>query len=175
MPATFRALTAVSAFASNKVQFALDNTSGEPVWILAVVIKPHTTAVTGVAPSEWTLRRRNGRTTAPSGTGSVAIVSHDTNTPVPSGITAWNAPQTAPAGGTLDTLDVITPQADEAKLSTLDAPTMASLQDFGGVLLYEVPRDGEPITLRQNQTLELVQSATAGTGNCRVLVMFTTR
>lgn len=178
MAATFLALSPVSAFAANKVQFVLHNgnVEGWEVRLLHVAVLPQATVVTGVAPSEWTLRRRTGTTTPPSGTGGITPALMDTQEPtLKAGITVWNAPQVAPAGGTLETFCAFIPQADELKLSTLDAPTMASLNAAQGMTIYSAAFDGlgaTPLTLRQNQTLELVQSATGGTGNCRIRALF---
>lgn len=178
MAATFLALSPVSAFAANKVQFVLHNANvdGWEVRLLRLSLLPQATAVTGVLPSEWTLRRRNGTTTPPSGTGSIVPVALDTDAPLKSGITVWNAPQVAPSGGTLDVVSMFVPQPDEMKLTTADAPSMAALHPADGMVIYSAPSDGlsgiTPLTIHQNQTLELVQSGTGGTGNCRIRALF---
>lgn len=175
MTATYSALTGVSAFANNKLHFVLHNAnaSGWAIQIMRVVLLPQATAVTGALSGEWTLRRRAGTTTAPSGTGGVSIVAMDTATPLPAGISAWNSPQTGPAGGSLESILTGFPQSEEMKSATLDAPTMASLQPFGGVSLYDGTAygAGSPLTLRVNETLELVQG-TGNVGNVRVFSLF---
>ena len=175
---TYVALTPVSAYGANKFQFVLFNGisttlgQGLVLRVRTVVILPGLVAVTGAAPSAWVLRRREGLTTAPAG-GTVTIVAADTAQPLPAGPSAHQAPTTAPAGGTVSVFTEFVPQADEQKVSTLDAPTMSGL--YGGQVVYDaavVPR-GQPITIRAGQALEVQQSAAAGTGNCRVLCVFT--
>ncbi len=178
---SFLALTPVSAYGANKFHFVLYNgvnaTLGQSVVVKVrlVVVLPGQVAVTGVVPSAWTLRRREGPTTPPSGTGVVPIGLLDSAYSSPTGIAAWNAPQTAPAGGTTTTINEFVPQADEAKLTTLDAPTFASIQDWGGQVIYRASdvAPARPLALRAGQVLEVQQSATAGTGNVRILCLFT--
>lgn len=173
----FIAQTPASAFGANKLHFVLDNAHASlVVRVMAVIIQPMATVVTGVASGDWTLRVRRARTTAPSGTGGVTPVNFDVNQTLNASITAWNAPGTSPAGGTTSNfITNIRPQPDEIKLTTLDAPTYQSLQPFGGLAMYLAPWlwPAVPITLRQNETLELLQDATSGTGNCRVVCVFT--
>ena len=63
---TFVALTPVSVFGANKFHLVLHNGlgvaigQGSPIKVRLVVILPGLAAVTGVAPSVWTLRRRSG-------------------------------------------------------------------------------------------------------------------
>lgn len=171
---TFFATTPMSAFGANKVHFvAYNGSTYHEVRILLVVVQPGTATVTGVAPSEWTLRRRLSATTLPSGGAitSVPVYSIDT---LPSGITFYSAPTTTPAGGTLQTFVNFMAQADEIKLSSLDGPTFASLQPFAGAPVYDASRfrPAMPLILRPGEILEIVQSATAGTGNARVLCVF---
>ena len=177
---TFFALTPQSAFGANKFHFVLFNNApvatsqGLILKVHLVVILPFTTAVTGVVPSIWTLRRRENPSTAPAG-GVVTPARADSGSLLPSQITCHNAPATSPAGGTLDIFNEFVPQADEQKLSTLDAPTITAGRNFGGQMIYNAAEllGTRPITLRPNQTLEVQQSATAGTGNCRVFCVFT--
>lgn len=177
---TFFALTGVSAYAANKFQFTLYNGAGSTaagllLKIRLLVILSGVAAVTGAAPSVWSLRRRENPTTTPAG-GTITVVSTDSAMALPAGISAHNAPTTSPAGGTTSTFVEFVPQADEQKLSTLDAPTALNvLNDFGGQIIYRaafIP-GCQPLTIRQGQTLEVQQSGTAGTGNCRVLCVFT--
>lgn len=171
-------LTGISAFAANKLHLVLSVGPTAPastvLAIRLVVVLPTQTARTGAIPSEFMLRRRVGMTTAPVG-GAVNIRLADTADFGPVGISAHNAPTTPPVGGTLHDIIPFTPQADELKLTTLDAPTMMSLGDFGGLVVYDSRRirPAKPLTLRPNQCLEVVQGATAGTGECRVLCVAT--
>ena len=180
--ATFFTLTPVSAYAANKFHFVLFNNApiatsqGLVVRIALVVILPGVTAVTGAAPSVWTLRRRENPTTAPSGAGVVVPSAADSAHVLPTQIGCWSAPGTAPAGGTLVPFIEFVPQADEQKVSTLDAPTVSALfSQSGGQVIYSAGNivGSRALTIRPNQTLEVQQSATAGTGNCRVLCVFT--
>lgn len=177
---TFFALTPVSVFGASKFHFVLFNNAagatsqGLIVKVRMVVVLPGLAAVTGVAPSVWTLRRRESPTTAPAG-GVIAVASADSAHVLPGTITIHNAPTTAPLGGAAIVFNEFVPQADEQKLSTLDAPSFAAASPWGGVMVY---RHGDmpgmrPIALRPNQCLEVQQSGTAGTGNCRVLCAFT--
>ena len=176
---SFAALTPVSAFGANKFHFVLHNAAAVATGQCCVlkvhllVILPGVAAVTGVAPSAFTLRRRTAPSTPPSGTGSFAIAALDSAFPLPSMVAAYSGPQVSPAGGTLAVFNEFVPQADEMKLSTLDAPTMAGLSKWGGQVIYEALPHTSPIAIRAGETLEVQQSATAGTGNCRVLCLFT--
>ena len=175
---SYMILTPVSAFAINKFHLVLHNNSIIPslflVKIRLVVFIPQATVVTGILPTDFTLQRREIPTTLPSG-GAISSVALDSFDILPSSIVAYNGPTTAPAGGTIRIFHSFAPQSDEIKLSGTDAPTMASIGDFCGVVIYSSDRINgcKPITLRSNQTLEIVQSATAGTGNGRFLVFFT--
>ena len=73
------------------------------------------------------------------------------------------------------TINEFVPQADEAKLTTLDAPTSAAVGTWGGVVVYRAADSPglRPLTIWAGETLEVQQSATAGTGNARVLCLFT--
>lgn len=173
----FSVLTPVSGMASNKLHFVLANAAGTTaqgvtVRVRKVVLLPGQAAVTGAAPSVFVLRRRSGATVMPSGSGQLTPVAFDTAQPLPTVVTAWNAPGTPPANGSVETLNEPVPQADEQKTSTMDAPTMASLHPWGGVTIFDA-KDAGPLVLRPSQTLEIVQTATGGTGNCRVLCLFT--
>lgn len=178
---SFVALTPVSSFAANKFHLVLFNgaatTTGQccVIKVRLVVLIPGLATVTGVAPSAFTLRRRSAPTTAPSGTGGIAIASTDSAHPLPTVVTAFSPPQTPPAGGSVAIYNEFVPQADEVKLSTADAPTMATLQVWGGQTIYRAADvyPARPLTIRAGETLEVQQSATGGTGNCRVLVVFT--
>ena len=179
---TFIGLTPVSAFGASKVQFVLYNGASlttalnQIVKVRLVAIKPGTSAVTGAAPGPWTLRRRSGLSTPPSGTGSVAAVAMDSADVLPTTVTLWNAPQVAPAGGTLATINEFVPQADEQKLTTADAPTMSAiLNPWGGQIVYRSPEvvGGRPLVIRPGESLEVAQNATAGTGNAQVMCLFT--
>lgn len=175
---SYLALTPVSAFAANKLHFVLHNASASLAAVIlrirALVILPELAALTGSLGGQWTIRRRDAPTTEPAG-GTLALVRADSADPALSTVTAHNAPTTAPAGGTVETLSLVIPQPDEVKASTLDLPGMASLGEYGGHVIYNAARcaPARPWTLRPNQTLEVVQGGTAGTGNCRVLCVFT--
>jgi hypothetical protein len=178
---TFLAYTPVSALAANKFHLVLYNNA--PIAtsqnllakIRRVIVQPSQTVVTGVLPSVFQLSRRTGLTTAPSGAGSFAAALMDSAQSLTPNIGLWNAPAVAPAGGTLTLFNEFTPQVDELKLSTLDAPTMAGLEPFAGQTVYDSfsVRPSRPLTIRPGQTLEIQQGATAGTGNVRILVIFT--
>lgn len=179
---SYVALTPVSAYAASKFHFVLHHgmstalAQGLVVKIRLVSILPGLVAVTGVAPSAWTLRRREAPTTPPSGAGSVSVGLMDSAFVLPTGIGAWNAPAVSPAGGTTTVINEFVPQADEMKLSTADASTLgATITPFGGQIVYSASglAPARPLSLRAGQVLEVQQSATAGTGNCRVLCVFT--
>lgn len=175
------ALTPVSAFGANKFQFVLFNgmaaATGQAVVVKVrlLVFIPGVAVVTGVASSAWTLQRRVAPSTNPSGVGSIAPQPLDSAMALPAGISAFNAPGTAPAGGTVQTFYPFMPQADEAKLSTLDAPTFSTLTPFGGQTIYSASAltPARPLTCRAGETIEVVQSATGGTGNGQILCVFT--
>jgi hypothetical protein len=176
---TWVVMTPVSGYAVNKFHFVLyNNTTFYIIRIRLLVYKPDITAVTGALPSPFTLRRRKNPTTAPVG-GLVTPIAVDTaQVALPSGITAHNAPTTAPAGGTAEDILVYQPQADEIKLSSLDAPTFASLLPFGGAPIWKANEFAPalPLILRPGEVLELQQGgATAGTGSCRILAVFTVK
>jgi hypothetical protein len=168
----FTVLTGISAFSANKFHLVLSLASTAPaglaIRISVIVLMPTVGVVTGVISGDWTLRRRTGGVT-PAG-GTVVVVPMDPADALPVALTAHNTPTTAPSGGTVEAIDVFVPQADEAKLTTLDAPTMAALQPFGGQILYDASRlpRSRALTIRPGQTVELQQDATGGTGNCRV-------
>lgn len=179
---SFIALTPVSAFGANKFHLVLHNsmpaTVGQSlvVKVCLVVVLPGLAAVTGAAPSAFTLRRRSAPSTAPSGSGSFSVAPTDSAYPLPTAIVAYNAPGTAPSGGTTAVFNEFVPQADEQKLTTADAPTLAALfSGWGGQVVYkcsDIPH-ARPLAIRAGETLEVQQSATAGTGNCRILCLFT--
>jgi hypothetical protein len=170
---TFLILTPVSAFAASRYHLVLYNgTVNHKLRLLLLVAQPQVTVVTSVISSVWDLRRRVSPTTLPAG-GSVVPVPLLSTDVMPAGVTCHNIPTTAPAGGTATLLYPYLPQADEIKLSTLDAPTWASLLPFGGSAIYDANRfrPALPIILLPGQTIELQQSATGGTGNCRLLAI----
>ena len=172
---TFSALTGVSGFAANKFHFVIFNNSSFYVVRLQFLIhKPHSTTVTGALPSEFVLRRRLAPTTPPGG-GLVTAVGSDNQDSLPAAITIHSAPTTSPAGGTLQDLLTFIPQPDEIKLTTLDSPTFASLQPFSGAAIYDANKFSPaiPLLIRPQQTLEVQQGTTAGTGNCRYFAVFT--
>jgi hypothetical protein len=175
------ALTALSSFAANKFHLVLYNaasiTIGQAfvIKVRLVAMLPGTSTVTGAAPSMWSLSRRGNPTTAPAG-GVISISTLDSAFAIPASITAHSAPTTAPAGGTVTIINQFIPQADEQKVTTADAPTLAALfSNWGGQVVYRSADvyPARPLVLRAGETLEVQQSATAGTGNCRVLCIFT--
>ena len=177
----FIALTPVSAFAVSKFQFVLYN--GAPVAtsqtllvkVRLLVFVPGSTVVTGVLAGFWSVNRREGLTTAPSGAGGITVTPMDSAHVLSSLITAFNAPGTSPAGGTAKPVAVFLPQSDEIKLNTLDLPGMASLGNFGGQVIYndDLLKSCRPLTIRAGQTLEVQQGVTGGTGNGQILCVFT--
>lgn len=179
--AAFDALTGTLAFTANRIQFALYNgvsattSLGLAIRVRSLVHFSGRTAVTGVAPGVWTVRRRTGTTAIPAGTGGITPVSHDSTDVLFGGLTCWSNPQTAPAGGTLETLRQYLPQADEQKLTTADMPSMLALTPWGGQVIYAAANEprAKPWTLRPGQCLEVVQDATAGTGGGQILCTFT--
>lgn len=177
-PPTYVAFTPVSGFAANKFHFVLHNNGGALGQALAVKVRlvvwqPGTTTVTGASGGLFTLRRRSAPTTPPSGSGSFAPVALDSAAPLPPAVACYSPPGVAPAGGTAGVVNEFTPQADELKLSTLDGPTMASLGEFGGQVVYRQYLNSRPLVIRSGETLEIQQGATAGLGNGRALVLFT--
>lgn len=179
---TFTVLTGVSGFAASKFHLVLYNgvsgTTGQSLVVKPrlVAVKPGQAAVTGAVSGTWTLRRRRSPTTPPSGSGGLTPVPHDSAQLLPAGIGCWNAPGTAPAGGTLETFNQFVPQADEQKLTTLDAPTASAVfGDWAGLVVYrqDAIKPARPIVLRAGEALELQQDGQGGTGNCQVLCVFT--
>ena len=174
----FLILTPVLALTANRLHFVLSNAMAATSQGIAARVRrlswlPEQAAITGAAPSDLTIRRRVGATTMPAGGDLTATVLElDTAQLLPAGITVHTNPTTPPAGGAVKSANEFTPQADEQKLTTLDAPTMASLGEFGGVTLFD-SRPAGPLVLRPAQTLEVVQGATAGAGNGRLLCLFT--
>jgi hypothetical protein len=143
--------------------------SGLGVEIRKLIVIPQQAVVTGALPGDFVLRTRRAPSVAPAG-GALTVISWDSQDAVPAGLTAHNGPSTAPSGGTALDIFAIPIQGDEVKLTTLDAPTMAAVR--GGIVLYEAQRGCKPLTIRTNETLELQQGATAGTGNVRVFCHF---
>jgi len=179
---SFVAITPVTAFAANRFHLVLFNGASSVVSqstivkIRLIAVLPSTTVVTGVLSSAWTINRRTGLTTNPSGTGSVTVGHYDSAQTLPSGIGVWAVPQTAPAGGTTTEFGSFVPQSDELKLTTADAATLATVfSSFGGQVVYNsrLLNPTIPLTIRPGQTLEVQQGATAGTGNVRIMCVFT--
>jgi|WetSurSiteA1Bulk_404760.scaffolds.fasta_scaffold19981_3 hypothetical protein len=165
-----------SPFAANKQHVVIYNANATAVVrIRKVIWKPTTGTRTGAVPGYWYTWRRVGPTTPPVG-GLITPWPSDTNDSLPASITCHNGPTTPAAGGSLQTFGTFTPQADEQKLTTLDAPTMAALFEGAGMTIYDASWGGpgvKPVSIRQNQTYEVVQTATPGTGSCYVYVVFT--
>lgn len=165
-------------FAANRQQAIIYNTlSTHIVKIRKVIYLPDAVARTGALSGLWYVWRRVNPTTPPAGTVE-PVAPHDTAYSLPSGIYTYSNPSTPANGGTLQTFTVFVPQPDEIKLTTLDAPTMSSLLDGCGTTIYDANWGGpgtSPITIRQNQTFEIVQTATSGTGYFRLLIIFSVR
>ena len=178
---TFIVQTGVSAYAANKFHLVLYNgvatATGQSlvVKIRRLVWQPVPTVATGVLSGPWTAGRREGLTTAPAGTGGLTPTLMDSAQALPTGISAWGTPGTLPAGGTVRPVIAFVPQGDEIKVSTLDAPGRAALADFGGVTVYDAGalRSCRPLVIRPGQTFEVQQDGTAGTGNGRLICVFT--
>lgn len=171
---TFSAITPLSAFDANKFHLVLYNNSDELVKVRRIIIIPDATAVTGAMSGVWSLQKRIAPTTAPVG-GLITPTPHDELDTI-THITLHNAPTTPPAGGIVKVINRFFPQPDEIKLSTLDASSMMGLTEGAGLCIYDARLGGEgvkPIILRKNETLEIQQDATGGTGNCRIYVLFT--
>lgn len=178
---TYWALTGALTFTASRFQFVLYNNSslGAIVQVRKVVFL-YSSAVavtTPVVSGPWSQRIRTAPTTDPSGAGSLTIQTMDSADTLPANITAFSSPGTPQAGGTAKDLSTFIPQPDEVKLTTLDAPTMASMNEYSGITLYDFSSLGpnaKPITLRQDQCYEIQQDATAGTGAAyRILCIFT--
>jgi len=170
---TFFFLTPESTFAASRFHLVLfNNTTGYLIRLLLLLFLPSTTARTGALPSAFTLRRRVSPTSNPAG-GNVTAVAADPDDALNSLITGHAVPTTAPAGGISQDLLPFFPQPDEVKLSTLDAPTFASVQPFCGQAIYNANafRPARPFIARPQQTIEVQQSATAGTGQGRFLAV----
>lgn len=178
---SFVALTAQNSYGANKFHFVLHNNAGVNTGQSLIVkprlvaVLPGTASLTGSLPSPWVLRRRSSPTTPPSG-GAIAIGSLDSAVPAPSVLQAFGTPTIIPVGGTLTTFNEFVPQPDEQKMTTADAPTLSAIfSKWGGQVIYN-SRDiypARPITIRAGETLEVQQSGTAGTGNARILCLFT--
>lgn len=177
---TFWTLTGALTFTASRFQFVLYNNNATNVVEIRriVYLMPSTAAVTGAASGPWTLRRRVGPTTDPTGTGGISIFGMDNNDSLPSSITAFVNPGTPQAGGTTQDFSTFTPPCDEVKPAgtTIDPSTQAASYDFCGMTLYDHTQFGnnaKPMLLRQDQVLEIQQNATAGTGNSpQILCVF---
>lgn len=175
---TFWALTGALVATASRLQLVLYNNNATALVAVkkVVMLYPSSAPVTGVFSGLWTQRIRVGPTVDPAG-NTISIFSFDSADTLPSSITAHVAPTTTPSGGTTKDLHLFLPQPDEVKLSTLDAPTLFSGQSFGGVTLWdhqELGPNSKTITLRQDQSYEIVQDAVAGTLQAlRLLVFFT--
>lgn len=164
---TYFALTGALTATASRFQFVLYNNNATAIAQVRKVVLLYcsATAVGGAFSGPWTQRIRTGLTTAPTGTGGVTVFSFDSGDTLPSSITAFSPPGTSPAGGTSKDLSVFLPQPDEVVITTLNAPTMASVSEYCGLTIYDFSSLGpnaKPITLRQNQSYEIQQDATAG-------------
>ena len=181
--ATFWVLTGNLTFTANRFQLVVyNNNASALVKIRLLIMMPvSAAAVTPVATSIWTLRRRTGPTTDPTGTGGLTVLSMDTDDALPSSITAFSTPGTAPAGGTTQDFSAFLPPGEELKpiggATLLDPTTQGQIAHrFMGFSLYDASAlpGCKPLTLRQDQTFEVQQSATAGTATVyRLLCIFT--
>lgn len=172
---TWLVVTPVTGLAANKFQLVLfNNTTVYNCLMHLIVLKPETTVVTGAIGSNWNLRRRVSPTTNPAG-GTITPLPHDSSLVLPTGISLHIAPTTAPAGGTAqDLLPFFMPVADELLVNTLNPPGFAACQPLCGVQIWNssLLNPSVPLVIRPQQTLEVQQTTTAGTGNCRLFAMF---
>lgn len=165
---TFWCLSGNLTSTASRFQLVLYNGNASAlVRVKRVALLPVATAtITAVFSGLWTLRVRRAPTTDPTGTGGLTIQSFDSNDSLPSSIAAYSTPGTAPSGGTTHDYLSFIPPPDEliGTTTTLNATTNA-FTSRGGLILYQsLDYDwAKPITLRQDQCLELVQDATAGT------------
>jgi len=172
---TYFLLTGESAMAASKLHVVAFNAAGSSIVVRVrmIVCKPTAGVVTGAISTALTLYRR-ALTNTPVGSGSSAVAT-DTADATLSAFNVLIALTTNPTGSASTAYTNFIPQPDEVKLSTLDAPTMASMQDFGGVVIYDHARlkGTKPITLRAAQSLEISQTGSAGVGNLQFLFVVT--
>lgn len=152
---------------ANRFQFVLyNNNATAVVRVKYVIMMPVSAAVvSSTDPSEWILRKRIGPTTDPTGTGGLTINSFDSADSLPSSITAFSNPSTVPAGGTAqDCMSIIPGTWELQGTGTITTSSMNAFTSLGGYVIFDAGSNELcPIVLRQDQCLELQQSATAGT------------
>jgi len=176
---TFFCQTGSLTSTASRFQFVLyNNNASAIVRVKRVALIPisSTTVTTPVVSGPWTLRLRRGPTTDPSG-GTLTISSMDSADSLPSSISAHSAPTTSPSGGTTHDYYSIIPGAIQLGVtSSITNSTTDSLSRRLGFILYSHDEldYGKPLTLRQDQCLEVQQDATAGTmTNYRIHCVFT--
>lgn len=166
---TFWTITGSLTSTASRFQFVLYNNNATAVVRvkrLSMMPVSATTVTTPVFSGPWTLRVRTGPTTDPTGTGTLTVVPFDSADSLPSSITAFSTPGTAPAGGTaLEYMTFLPPPAQLIGTSTTVNATTNAFTSRGALILYEsYAHDfSKPLTLRQDQCLEVQQDATAGT------------
>lgn len=164
---TFWCLSSNLTATASRFQFVLyNNNATAVVRVKRLALLPvSTVAVAGAFSGPWTLRVRRGPTTDPTGTGGITIQTFDSADSLPSSITAFSNPSTSPAGGTThDYIQVVPPCEELIGTATTVNSTTNAFTARGGTILYQsLDNDwGKPLTLRQDQCLELQQDATAG-------------
>lgn len=159
--ATYSAAVAGSAVAANKHHLVIFNGtgSGKIIEILRVIISPEqTAAVTG-----YQMGYRLYRTTN-AGSGGTAVTPNKmdtTNPDLPTQVTVWTNPTTAPTLTTLVAVGSVNPE--ETGSSGTPFP------------LYEAKPDEQPLTLREGEGVTVQQYATAGVGLFNVYIVFRVR
>lgn len=163
---TFWALTGNLTPTANRFQFVLYNgASSAIIRVKRLTMIPIGTAVTGSTnASVIKVRVRIGPTTDPTGTGGLTIQSFDSADSLPSGIVAFSNPGTIPAGGSaVDYWPFIPPTWELMGTGTVTTPSTDAFTNLGGLVLYESAELlSAPITLRNDECLEVVQGTTAG-------------
>src|SRR6185295_9414722 len=136
----FWCLSGNIAPSANRFQFVLyNNNATAVVRVRRVIMVPVGTAVVASTnASPFTLRVRTAPTTDPTGTGGLTIQSFDSADSLPSSITAFSNPGTAPAGGTtLDYWAFIPPTWEMMGTATSTTPSTDCFTQLGGLVLYE--------------------------------------
>lgn len=145
---TYSACVVASTVAANKHHLVIFNNSTSRVIILRVLISPETTAtVTGFIMGYRLIRT----TTAGAGGTAITVNKMDTSDPnLPSDITVWTNPTTAPTLGPVVAVASINPEEAGGGPSN--------------VKIYEWMFWEKPLTLRQGEGITLQQYGTAGVG-----------
>lgn len=153
---TYAACVAGSGVAANRHHLVIFNGSNRVLRVMRVLLCPeNTAAITGF----WLGFRLYRTTTAGSGGTAITVAKMDTSDPdLPTGITVWTNPTTAPTLGPLVSTVGVNPE----ETGGCSTPTIA----------YEWLPWMKPLTLRTNEGITVQQYGTAGAGLINVVAIF---